>query len=427
VRQYFYKARTLAFSATAKDTYVLFSGNLLSAFLGFLFTILIARGLSVEHFGIYSASTNLIAIIVSLTDIGISSAVVNFIARALAKGKRNLANAYIHASFVSRIVLGLIIATLLILFSSFISQNLLATTESQASVWVALISFGFLFWSLFPFLLQAQKRFLPSVLVDIIPGTSRLLFAFVFFIFGVLTLRNTYLAFFLATVVSVICGLYFIGTKFIFTKPRRHIYVKLLKFSGWLGVNRIVSSISGKLDVQMLANLVGATATGLYSIPARLASFLIVLTASFSGVLAPRLAAFDDKEKEKQYILKATLAMVPIVGGIIIWVIIARPFILILFGEKYLPAVNLFRALALANIPFVLTAPSVTAIIYAMKKTVYIGTFSFFQLTSVFLLNLFLIPKFGAFGPTITFGITNTVLAIYTWVIVIRHYWTKKG
>jgi O-antigen/teichoic acid export membrane protein len=176
----------------------------------------------------------------------------------------------------------------------------------------------------------------------------------------------------------------------------------------------------------MIAVFAGATATGLYSISSRLALFIVVLASSYGAVLAPRLASFEDKTKEKRYILKATLALIPITVGIIAWIIIAKPFIVILFGQKYLPAVGIFRALAFAMIPFLFTVPSVTAIVYAIKKTIYIGTFSIFQLIAILLLNLFLIPKYGPYGPTITFGIVHTILAVYTWLIVIRHYWIKK-
>jgi O-antigen/teichoic acid export membrane protein len=176
----------------------------------------------------------------------------------------------------------------------------------------------------------------------------------------------------------------------------------------------------------MLAILAGATATGLYSIPSRLAGFVTVLTSSLSGVLAPRLAGFGNKEEEKKYIIKATLATLPIIAALVFWIIIAKPFILILFGNNYLDSVPIFKALVVAMIPFVFTAPSVTAIVYAMKKNVYIGAFSFFQIAAIFLLNLVFIPKYGPMGPTITFGITNTILAIYTWVIVIRYYWFEE-
>jgi O-antigen/teichoic acid export membrane protein len=147
------------------------------------------------------------------------------------------------------------------------------------------------------------------------------------------------------------------------------------------------------------------------------------LAASFSGVLAPRMAGFGDRFREKSYIIKSTLALLPITAGIIVWIIFAKPFILFLFGAKYLQSVPVFQALAAAQIPFLFTVPSVTAIIYSMKKTVFIGAFSFFQIAAIFLLNFIFIPKYGPIGPTITFGITNTILAIYTWVIVIKHYW----
>ncbi|KKP33072.1 MAG: hypothetical protein UR20_C0014G0001, partial [Candidatus Woesebacteria bacterium GW2011_GWE2_31_6] len=149
-------------------------------------------------------------------------------------------------------------------------------------------------------------------------------------------------------------------------------------------------------------------------------------TSSFSGVLAPRLASFNNKDQERKYIIKATLALIPIIAGLVLWVVIAKPFIVILFGDKYLSAVPIFQALTISMIPFIFTAPSVTAIVYAMKKTVYIGAFSFFQLAAIFLLNLYFIPKYGPIGPTLTFGITNTILAIYTWLIVIKYYWFDK-
>ena len=173
--------------------------------------------------------------------------------------------------------------------------------------------------------------------------------------------------------------------------------------------------------------MVGAVATGLYSIPSRLATFIIVLAGSFSSVLATRMAGFGDRNKEKLYIIKSTLALLPIAAGIVFWIIIAKPFILILFTSKYLSSVPVFQALAAAQLPFLFTVPATTAIIYAMKKTVYIGTLAFVQLAAIFVLNFYLIPKYGPIGPTITFGITNTLLAVYVWVIVIRHYWSQSN
>jgi O-antigen/teichoic acid export membrane protein len=302
----------------------------------------------------------------------------------------------------------------------------LATHDPKIAIWSAVIPI-FLFPDLFfPYILQAKKKFLHSTIIDNAFYIARLIFALAFYSIGALTMSKAFWAFGAGFVVEVILILIFVKTEFLYSKPQKDEYKSLMKYSGWIGVNRIISSISGRLDIQMLATLSGALATGLYSIPARLASFISVLAGSFSGVLAPRLAGFGDRESEKKYILKSLFALIPITAGIVLWIIIAKPFILILFGEKYIDSVPIFQALAAAQIPFLFTVPSVSAIIYSMKKTVFIGTFSFFQVAAIFILNLVLIPKFGVYGPTITFGITNTILAIYTWVIVIRHYWSKK-
>lgn len=416
----------LAFSATAKDTYILFLGNLFSAFWGFLFVLILARALSVADFGIFSAAYNLVLILASLADIGISSGSVNFISGHLAKGERQKAEEYVKASFVVRFLIVLSTSALVIVFSPFISTSLLATRDPQIAVWAGILPI-FLFPDLFfPYILQAKKRFFDSVIIDNAFYIARLLFALSFYVIGALTISRAFWAFGVGFLVEVVLVYYFLKSDFLFSKPGKEEYKKLLKFSGWIGVNRIISSVSGRLDIQMLAAMSGAVATGLYSIPSRLAFFIVVLSSSFSSVLAPRMAAFGDKAREKSYLIKSTLALLPITVGIIFWIVLARPFMLLLFGTKYLPSVPVFQALAASMIPFLFTVPSVTAIIYSMKKTVYIGTFSFFQLAAIFLLNFYFIPKYGPFGPTITFGITNTILALYTWVIVIKYYWFKK-
>ena len=426
MKKYFYLAKGMLLSGTAKDTFILFTGNVGSAFWSFLFTLFVARSLSVYDFGIFSAALNLVMILASIADIGISTGSVNFVSAHTARGEHEKADQYIKAAFVTRLLIVLAVSAVIIIFAPFISKTFLATRDPKIAIWSAIIPI-FLFPDLFfPYILQAKKKFLHSTLIDNAFYFVRLLFAFAFYAVGALTMTKAFWAFGAGFVVSLLLILYFMKTGFLRAKPRKEEYKKLLKFSGWIGVNRIISSISGRLDIQMLAVMAGAFATGLYSIPSRLASFIVVLAASFSSVLAPRLAGFGDKQTEKKYIVKSLLALIPITVGIIFWIIIAKPFILTLFGDKYLESVPVFQALAAAQIPFLFTVPSVSAIIYSMKKTIFIGAFSFFQIAAIFLLNFILIPKFGVFGPTITLGVTNTILAIYTWAVVIKHYWIKK-
>jgi teichuronic acid exporter len=427
MKKYIGRLKNLAFSGTAKDTYVLFVGNLGSAFWGFLFTLIVARSLPVADFGIFSAVLNLVVILSSLSDMGISSGSVNFVSESLARNDEKKANGYIKASFVARLAIVLVLSGTALLLAPIIAPRLLATTDLKMAIWVAVVP---VFWFpclFFPFILQAKKKFLLSTIYDNSFYLGRLVFASAFFMAGTLTIDKAFLAFGAGFIIVTILSFIYLKTDFLCSKPGKVEYQSLFKFSGWVAVNRIVSSVSGKLDIQMLAAMAGAVATGLYSIPSRLASFIIVLSGSYSSVLATRMAAFGDREKEKSYIIKSTLALIPIAAGIIVWIAAAKPFVLVLFGQKYLQSVPVFQALAAAQIPFLFTVPAVTAIIYSMKRTVYIGVLSFFQLAAIFALNYYLIPRYGSFGPTITFAVTNIALAIYVWSIVIKHYWIKPA
>lgn len=426
VKRYFDRAIGLATSGTAKDTYILFVGNLLSAFLSFIFTLLVARALSVSDFGIFSAASNLVLIVYSLGDLGITGGMLNFVAKAYAEGKKEEEGSYLKATFILRFIVVSALSLLIFIFARMVSISLLATEDPRIAYWVAAISFGYIFEGFFTPVLQAEKRFLESTVVFNSLSLARPILAFLFILSGGLTLATSLFSFAVGTIFPLIAGFWFTGFGFLLARARRDVYLRLAKFSGWIGVNRIISAISGRLDIQMLAAIAGASATGIYSISSRLASFVVVLASSFSSVLAPRFASFGAKSEEKRYLRKATLASFGIAILVGLWILVAKPFILLLFGYKYSEAIPIFQVLAASMIPFLFAIPPTTAIIYSLKKPIYIGAFSFFQLVGIFFLNLLLIPKYGVFGPTISFAAVNSILAIYSWAIVINHYWLKR-
>lgn len=418
------RAKNILTTGTFKDTLVLFSGNVMSAFLGFVFVFFTARFIDKSDAGIFFAVTNLAVMISSIADMGISTGIVNFISSAYAENKIQLAKEYMKAAFMIRFVIIIILSFLTMILSPVISPRLLATNDYTAGIWVGLMILAFFLWMFLPYIMQAKKNFMGAVFLDNFYMIVRLSFLFIAVYFGGATLGKIFGSYLVAGILSGVAGFAIVGIGFFKSNPTPEVYKSLFKFSGWMGLSRIASSVSGSLDVQMMAALLGALPTAIYSIPSKLASFIVVLAGSFSAVLATRLSSFGDKEKEKAYIFKSTLVTLLIVAGIIFWMIIAKPFILLLF-PKYLDSVPVFRALIAANIPFMLATPAVTAVIYAMKKPQYVGLFSVFQLVVMFLLDIYLIPQFGVLGPAVTLGIINTILMIYSWTITLKHYYFK--
>ncbi|EKD94488.1 MAG: hypothetical protein ACD_26C00034G0023 [uncultured bacterium] len=422
MKKYINKIKFLLFSDTSRDTVILFIGNSFSALFGFIFIYILTRKLTVDEFGVFSAAANLIIIISSFTDIGITTAMINFVSTKLGNNDKSGASRYLKASFVIRLISILVVSGIVVLIPKFVSVNLLATSDISVSYWVSIISIGLTAWLTLPYAMMAYKKFWQSVILDWSLGIPRILI-----FLGLATILPTNLnlalmSYGLSTILPIFFGFSVIGISFLKVKALKKDYFDLVKFSGWLGVNRIISSISGRLDVTMLASLTTAGIVGQYSIASRLSSFVIVLSSSLGSVLSTRFARFNNKEEEKKYLIKSTLFTIPIVLGVILWIVIAKPFVLILFGDKYLESVKILQYLLFSMIPFVFSTPAVTAIVHSIRKPIYIGVFSFVQIAMVFIFNIYFTNLYSGIGPAITFLITNSVLAIYSWIIVFKYY-----
>lgn len=425
MRQYLDRGKKVLFSATAKDTYVLFVGNMISAVLGFLFVFLVAKFISRDDFGVFSAALNLVVILTSISDLGITSGLINFIAKADSEKDEATSLKYQKAGLLIKISVVLTLSLIVILFAPFISKTLLASSDPMIAIWVAIISFALFVPMYFPYVLQAKKKFMESMVIDNIYYLFRLVGLAPFILLGGLTLNGAFSTALFGFVVSLILSFVFLKFEFIKSKPSKETYLSLIKFSGWVGLNRIISAISGRLDLSMLAVLSTAYVTAGYSMASRIASIAIIFTSSYSAVLAPRFSSIGDKEKEKKYLMKATLGAIPIALITLISFVVIGPFINYFFPD-YVDVIIVYKYLIIALIPFIFTAPSVTAIIYAMNKPKYIGLYSFIQIAIVFGFNYLFIPLYGYMGPVYTLAISNTILAIYTWIIVIRYYWFAK-
>lgn len=412
-------------TGTSRDTITLFIGNTFSALFGFIFVYILTQKLSVSEFGVFSAAANLIVIISSFTDLGITTAMINFVSVKLGVKDNIGAERYLKASFVIRFITILFVSTIILLIPKYIASNLLSTTDFKVSYWVSIISVGLTAWLTFPYAMMAYKKFWQSVILDWSLGIPRILIFLGLVTIMPANLNLALMSYGLSTVLPIVFGFSVIGLNFLKARNIRKDYIDLIKFSGWLGVNRVVSSISGRLDVTMLANLTTATIVGEYSIASRLSSFVVVLSSSLGSVLSTRFARFNDKEKEKRYLIKSTLFTIPIILGVIVWIIIAKPFVLILFGEKYFESIKILQYLLVSLIPFILVTPSVTAIVHSMRKPVYIGVFSFIQIVMILALNIYFTGIYSGIGPAIAFLITNTVLAVYSFAIVYKYYFSK--
>ena len=119
----FIQIKDLILSRTAKETSIMFFGNITSFLFGIIFTLLAARLVSPEGWGVAAAAMGLVVILSSLADLGLTSGLFRFVSKLWNEGEK--AKAYEMQSFIFtlRLITALLFVLLLSLFPTLISKT----------------------------------------------------------------------------------------------------------------------------------------------------------------------------------------------------------------------------------------------------------------------------------------------------------------
>ena len=161
----------------------------------------------------FSAAANLIVIISSFTDLGITTAMINFVSQKLGNHDNYGANRYLKASFIIRFVSVAIVSTIVLLIPKFVSINLLATSDISVSYWAAIISIGLTAWLTFPYAMMAYKKFWQSVILDWSLGIPRILIFLSLASLLPINLNLALMSYGLSTILPIFFGFSVIGIK----------------------------------------------------------------------------------------------------------------------------------------------------------------------------------------------------------------------
>jgi stage V sporulation protein B len=110
-------------------------------------SILIARLLGADDYGSYALVLTVPGFLGSLTAVGIDAALVRFLAKLKAEGKRKLAAHVLRLGLTFRIIAGSIVSIICFLLADFFSSHLL--NRPELSIYVKIISFYILFVAVF--------------------------------------------------------------------------------------------------------------------------------------------------------------------------------------------------------------------------------------------------------------------------------------
>ena len=410
--------RNLIFSKTAKDSLVIFWGNGVSAILAIIITIIVARTLGPEGWGIAAAVLGFITILSALADLGFGSGLFRFASKNFHLGKTMKAEKILTIVFLLRMVTALSLSFALIIFSSFVTNFFFKNQDEALSLLGALGLLGGLLVDFQIAVFQARQSFKIAAIFITLTNCIRLILILLLFNFDQLNLFNLLLVYFSSSIFTFLISLLWQPVNLRWGNDWKDILKDILSFSGWMGINRVFSVISSRVDILILLQLTTPVEAGIFAAAKQLSSGIPIILGSFATVLAPRFASLEGYKLKDFF--KKTVLLSGIIGiGIMVGVLLAEPVISLL-GPKYSGSTNVLRLLLISLVPFALSTPPVNFLIYSLNKPKIIALLSLVQLPLIILGNFYLIPRWGIIGPVIIYTLVNISTMFVTYFFSVR-------
>ncbi len=425
---------------TVKNSIYNFTGTIISRVGGLIFTIILARMLLPELFGIYSLVLSIAAIFITFTDLGIQKTLVRYLSDALGKNKKNKASAYVKYLFKFRFFLAIGIVFIIIIFGKFIANSIFQKPE----IYVPLLFACFyilmkLFFGFFKSIFTAIKELKKVAVMQIIFQISRI--GLVVLAIYLLSNSNIVPGVFIALSTALfLTSLYaFIKTdkKLLFNKDSKKEQVekrRILSYLGFVSLVSISMTFFGSIDTLMLGRFVSSEYLGFYRAALSLATSVGALFG-FGAVLLPVFTQLHGNRFERGF-KKAfkfiSIFTIPSVLGVLV---IARYFIFAVYGKEYLTATIPLYALALTIIIMPMIA-LYSSFFEAREKPKVLTKAVFVSLILNIILNFILIkylpiwfnkgPEFAILGAGIA-TITSRATYLFTLKKKIRKFSNIRG
>ena len=380
---------------TVKNSAYTLASIFISKIGGLIFTILIARLLLPELFGIYNLAFSVVIIAIALTNLGFDTTVVRYVSDALGKNQKSKARSYFKYLLKIKSILIIVVILIFLLISKYLAYN----------VFNKPILFYPLLFSCLYLLIESLRGFISSLflaiknlrvtpILEIILQVSKILFSLlaVLFLSSEFKISGIFVALAISAFLSLLFSLVvlikkekylFFGKKVVTEKSN------LLKYLKYIGLTTLSLVFFGSIDTLMLGAFVDASYIGYYRAALGLVITLVSLL-SISGILLPIFTQIHKKRLERGFkkTFKYTIMLaIPATLGIIF---VAKYLIFTVYGSEYMLAVPSLYVLSV----LVLIGPLITfytTLFSAKEKAKFLAKSLFIALVINIILNYVLI------------------------------------
>jgi O-antigen/teichoic acid export membrane protein len=161
-----------------------------------------------------------------------------------------------------------------------------------------------------------------------------------------------------------------------------------------------------------------------FSVCFSVADRLMRVPQTFANALSPSQMAEYGRDKERLFKMTSKASTYILLGALPILIGVAcigGPFVRVMYGSQYLPAIPVFIVVALLSIPKAVLTPAQT-LLYSAEDLGFVLKWGCVAAAINVLLDVALIPSHGALGAAWANGIAQTFAALMIWGRVLVRY-----
>lgn len=381
--------------------------QIIASICGFIWTILIARYLGVNDYGILGFAISLTGILTVFLDLGVGTYIVRIIATDYDSAPKYLGNTIPLKTIFS---IGTTILTLIILVLMK-SDELTITVTLLFTIERILYAFLGLFNATFQAFEEGKYQGIGNTILN-----TLLLIFILLAIFTDLGIYGISIAYIFAYLIALIYE-YYVLNKHI-TKPKYEFDKSLCKQITILSIpfalTGLLSSIYYSIDMVMLTNMVGNYSTGIYNATYKLISVLTLFYSVYGAVFFPVMSKFF-KNNEKllitSYEKSIKYLLIVIIPLAIATMFYSTDIIQFIYGHEY-DAASPVLSILIWTVCLLFVSGAGNTLLNASHKEVTVT--KIYAIAAVFnvVLNLILIPYLSYNGAAITTVLSDVLIVI---------------
>ena len=394
--------------SAAKQTSVVFVGQIAATGMGFVASMLTMRAVGPEGWGVIVVSTTVLTILWLVTGRGVDQAMVKCAAR-FAKDGSGSADAVFATVHQIKLLLGGALVLVGLLLAMPMSRYFFGPDASAMALGIAAVgSLAATHWSYVGATLQATFGFRRFAILQSSNAAVRLILTALLIALGILSPVSAMVIVGAAYLTSAGIGYALAPRAARGLRGRAELRPTIFRYSKWLVVSSVIHILYTRLDHLMLSGMVGTGATGTYGAAVTFIQLVDLLTFSMLTVFLPRFCASVDPaglRRQAKQSIKVSCGL-----GLLLLpaYFLAGPIIQRLLGPDYAGSIRLFEIMFFGAIFTLLTHP-LQAVLHARGETRFLTGLDIGLLFANGLGNFLAIPKYGATGAAIVALLTRLV------------------